>query len=81
MTTRAMRLTEMAALAGCTAKAGADAVERVLAQLTAEHGAAQAADHPELLVGLAQPDDAAVYQLSSDRAMVVTVDFFCAARG
>jgi selenide,water dikinase len=71
-----MRLTEMAALAGCTAKAGADAVERVLEQLTAAHGASQAADHPELLVGLAQPDDAAVYRLSDDRAMVLTVDFF-----
>ena len=76
MTTRTMRLTEMANLAGCTAKAGADAVERVLQQLTAEYGASQETDHPELLVGLAKPDDAAVYRLSDDRAMVVTVDFF-----
>lgn len=32
--------------------------------------------HPELIVGLAHPDDAAVYTLSPDRAIVSTVDFF-----
>jgi selenide,water dikinase len=35
-----------------------------------------AADHPELLVGLAAPDDAAVYRLSDDVAVVSTADFF-----
>ena len=35
-----------------------------------------AADHPELLVGLAAPDDAAVYRLSDDLAVVSTADFF-----
>lgn len=33
-------------------------------------------DYPDLLVGLAEPDDAAVYRLSDDRAVVSTVDFF-----
>jgi selenide, water dikinase len=35
-----------------------------------------AADYPQLLVGLAAPDDAAVYRLSDDLAVVATVDFF-----
>ncbi|MEE9276815.1 MAG: selenide, water dikinase SelD, partial [Dehalococcoidia bacterium] len=30
----------------------------------------------DLLVGLAQPDDAAVYKLSDERALIMTVDFF-----
>jgi selenide,water dikinase len=32
--------------------------------------------HPDLLVGLARSDDAAVYRLSDDLAIVETVDFF-----
>ncbi len=35
-----------------------------------------AADYPQLLVGLAAPDDAAVYRLTDDIAVVSTVDFF-----
>ena len=35
-----------------------------------------AADFPYLLVGLAAADDAAVYQLNEDQAVVSTVDFF-----
>ena len=31
---------------------------------------------PDLIVGLGNPDDAAVYRLSGDRALVQTVDFF-----
>jgi selenide,water dikinase len=34
------------------------------------------ADYPDLLVGLAGPDDAAVWQLDETRALVVTTDFF-----
>ena len=34
------------------------------------------ADHPDLLVGLDSPDDAAVWRLDADRALVVTTDFF-----
>ncbi len=33
-------------------------------------------DFPDLLVGLQNPDDAAVWKLGSDRALVVTTDFF-----
>ncbi len=36
----------------------------------------QAKDYPDLLVGLARPDDAAVWKLDSTRALVVTTDFF-----
>jgi selenide,water dikinase len=33
-------------------------------------------DHPDLLVGLARSDDAAVYRITDDVAVVETVDFF-----
>jgi selenide,water dikinase len=33
-------------------------------------------DYPDLLVGLADPDDAAVWRLDDDRALVATTDFF-----
>jgi selenide,water dikinase len=33
-------------------------------------------DYPDLLVGLDAPDDAAVWKLDGDRAIVVTTDFF-----
>jgi selenide,water dikinase len=33
-------------------------------------------DYPDLLVGLSAPDDAAVYRLDDERALVVTTDFF-----
>ena len=33
-------------------------------------------DHPALLVGLDAPDDAAVYQVSPDLALIETLDFF-----
>jgi selenide,water dikinase len=33
-------------------------------------------EHPDLLIGLEGPDDAAVYRLSDDLALVQTVDFF-----
>jgi selenide, water dikinase len=36
----------------------------------------QAGDYPDLLVGLQSPDDAAVWRLDDQRAIVVTTDFF-----
>ena len=33
-------------------------------------------DHPQILVGLSEPDDAAVYQLDAERAIISTTDFF-----
>ena len=34
------------------------------------------AEFPQLLAGIGQPDDAAVYQLDEDRAVIATADFF-----
>jgi selenide,water dikinase len=34
------------------------------------------ADYPDLLIGLGVPDDAAVYRLDDDRALIITTDFF-----
>jgi len=36
----------------------------------------KSADYPDLLVGLGDPDDAAVWRLDAERALVVTTDFF-----
>jgi len=36
----------------------------------------QASDYPDLLIGLQVPDDAAVWRLDDQRAIVVTTDFF-----
>jgi len=40
------------------------------------HGLFPTEDYPSLLVGLAEPDDAAVYQVTDDRAIISTIDFF-----
>ena len=68
--TPAYRLTDLTECGGCAAKLGAD----VLAELLAGLGAPPAP--PELIAGLAPPDDAAVYRLSDDLAVIGTVDFF-----
>ena len=64
------RLTDLTECGGCAAKLGADVLADVLAKL----GATPAP--PELIAGLAPPDDAAVYRLSDDLAVIGTVDFF-----
>ncbi len=33
-------------------------------------------DYPDLIVGLGEPDDAAVYRLGPDQAIIQTADFF-----
>jgi selenide,water dikinase len=66
------RLTELASCAGCAAKAGAD----MLAQVVSRLSELQPSDNPDLLVGLAAPDDATVYRLNDEQAVVLTVDFF-----
>ncbi len=63
------RLTELSATAGCAAKIGQADLHRALSHLP------QHAD-PRLVVGHATSDDAAVYQLSDDIALVETVDIF-----
>ncbi len=64
-----IRLTEWTSCGGCAAKWGAS----LLAGLVAEFPTA--AD-PSLLIGLAPFDDAAVYRVSDDVALVSTTDFF-----
>lgn len=55
---------------GCTAKLGAGVLERVLSILP------KGTEDPALLVGFDSSDDAAVYQVSEDLAIVQTLDFF-----
>lgn len=64
-----VKLTKLAKCAGCGAKVGAG----VLAQLL--EGIKVHSD-PNLLVGFDRSDDASVYKLSDDLALVQTVDFF-----
>ena len=69
-TSGGIRLTELTDCGGCAAKLGADLLAEALAGLGAE------ARPDELLAGLAPPDDAAVYWLSDELAVVGTLDFF-----
>ena len=64
------RLTELTDCGGCAAKLGADLLAEALAGL----GAETAPD--ELIAGLNPPDDAAVYRISDDLAIIGTLDFF-----
>ena len=68
--TAALRLTELTECGGCAAKLGADVLAEALSGLGADEVT------PDLLVGLAEADDAAVYRLSDDLAVIGTLDFF-----
>lgn len=65
-----VRLTELASCAGCAAKIGADLLAQVLLPLRQRHVPSQ------ILVGLGAIDDAAVYQVNEDQAIISTADFF-----
>lgn len=64
-----VRLTEWTSCGGCAAKWGKDLLAGLVDQLPESNDAA-------LLVGLAPFDDAAVYKVSNDLALVSTTDFF-----
>src|SRR3954464_10286066 len=64
-----VKLTDLAACGGCAAKYSAARLEELLAGFVPV-----AAEH--LLVGLAPADDAAVYRLDDERALIFTLDFF-----
>jgi len=64
-----VKLTKLAKCAGCGAKVGAG----VLAQLLKDIKVRQ---DPNLLVGFDKSDDASVYKITDDLALVQTVDFF-----
>lgn len=69
MTDTDIRLTEWTSCGGCAAKWGAAPLNDLVRELAASGDAS-------LLVGLAPFDDAAVYRLSDDAALVSTTDFF-----
>ena len=55
---------------GCTAKLGPGILERVLSRLP------KGKQDENLLIGFDSHDDAAVYKISEDTAIVQTLDFF-----
>jgi selenide, water dikinase len=66
-----IRLTELTDCGGCAAKLGADLLADALSGLGA--GGPEPA---ELIAGLERADDAAVYRISNELAIIGTLDFF-----
>lgn len=64
-----VKLTKLAKCAGCGAKVGAGTLAKLLGDMKVLHD-------PNLLVGFDKSDDASVYKLTDDIAIVQTVDFF-----
>ena len=64
-----VKLTKLANCAGCGAKVGAGVLAKLLDGLKVRQD-------PNLLVGFDKSDDASVYKVSDDLALVQTVDFF-----
>ncbi len=64
-----VKLTDLASCGGCAAKYSAARLEQLLAGFVP-------AEAENLLVGLAPADDAAVYRLDDERALIFTLDFF-----
>jgi selenide,water dikinase len=64
-----IKLTKLASCAGCGAKVGAGVLSQVLEGLRVHHD-------ENLLVGFDRSDDASVYKISDELAIVQTVDFF-----
>ena len=64
-----VKLTKLASCAGCGAKVGAGVLAQLLEGIKVHHDA-------NLLVGFDKSDDASVYKVSDDLALVQTVDFF-----
>ncbi len=63
------RLTQWASCAGCAAKMDALTLSEILRRLPVAHD-------PNLLVGMGTGDDAGVYRIAPDLALVNTMDFF-----
>ena len=64
-----VKLTKLAKCAGCGAKVGAGVLAKLLDGIRVHHD-------PNLLVGFDKSDDASVYKVTDDLALVQTVDFF-----
>ena len=69
MTDENIRLTKLAKCAGCGAKVGAGVLAQLLGDLPVRRD-------ENLLVGFDKSDDASVYRVSDELALVQTVDFF-----
>lgn len=68
-----VKLTKLASCAGCGAKVGAGTLSRMLEGFRTH-------SDPRLLVGYDKSDDASVYKITDDVAIVQTTDFFPADR-
>ena len=66
-----IKLTKLAECAGCGAKVGAGELQKLLSDMPV-----LPERDPNLLVGYDKSDDAAVYRVSDDLAIVQTLDFF-----
>jgi selenide,water dikinase len=64
-----VKLTDLASCGGCAAKYSAARLEQLLQGFLP-------VEEENLLVGLAPADDAAVYRLDDERALIFTLDFF-----
>ncbi len=64
-----IKLTKLAKCAGCGAKVGAGVLAQLLSDIRVHHD-------DNLLVGFDKSDDASVYKISDELALVQTVDFF-----
>jgi selenide,water dikinase len=69
MDVASIRLTELSSCAGCAAKLGAAELQRVMEKVSP-------ATNDRVLVGYGSSDDAGVYLVSDNLAIVSTVDFF-----
>jgi selenide, water dikinase len=69
MNAQSIRLTELSACAGCAAKLGAAELRGVMERVSP-------ATNARVLVGYGDSDDAGVYLVREDLALVQTVDFF-----
>lgn len=69
MSENQVKLTKLAKCAGCGAKVGAGTLAQLLEGIRVH-------EDPNLLVGFDRSDDASVYRISEDLALVQTVDFF-----
>ena len=67
--TQTIKLTDLASCGGCAAKYSAARLEELLRGFVP-------VESENLLVGLAPADDAAVYKLDDERAIIFTLDFF-----
>ena len=69
MAAKDVKLTKLAECAGCGAKVGAGELAKLLSDIKVRKD-------PNLLVGFDKADDAAVYKVTDDIALVETIDFF-----